>query len=339
MRVLSVLLWASLLAAAAPAQPTSNLPGSVLLFPYYNADTNRGPVTVFAIANTNASRVVGRNNFRAGDVNLHFYYVNGRTCRYANKVAFLTPNDIETVVAQEHNPGGGQGYLLVVAEDPETGKAINFNYLIGTAIYVDLPNNRLWSVPAVSFQGRATGPARDRNGRPFTDARLNGGNGNGSVDFDGREYDFYPDELYIGQFVEEKCHVRGQLYLVSGLGTDWRLELSFLFYDNEEDVYSQTFRFMCWTCVNFQDISKVTRQLNGDPKEFPSGWARIDGVRGVNVLTGKFWRNEQRGGSADPPFLGFFTQRVDGPNLMTSRLLHWRGRQNGNEFPPDPSDD
>jgi hypothetical protein len=334
--LLSLFVFGSL----ASAQPTVVIPGSVLLFPYYNANPAQGAATLISVTNTNGSRMVGPNNYRKGDVVLHYFYVDGDTCRITNRRELLTPNDILTVLASVHNPSMTYGYLYVYAEDPESGDAIQFNYLIGDAIMLDVSANELWSYNAIAFKGvmdEKTSPVRDRNDRIKTDVIANGGNANGSVDFNGVEYDFYPDELYLGSFLEERCTLRGRICLVSGLCADFQLELMFYFYDNEEDPYSRTFKFRCWECVWLQDISNVVIALGGSPNETPSGWARINGIRAINVVTGQVWRNEiPQGTNFDPPFIGIMTERIITAGFTVGRLLNWSGTQNGNEFPCDP---
>jgi len=334
-----VLMGAVLMGALAGAQPTSVLPGSVLLYPRYDSDLSSGTATLISATNTNSSRMVGPNNFRKGDVTLHYYYVDGYTCMVQNKTEFMTPNDLLVVLASDHNPMATQGYLLIVAEDPESGDAIQFNYLLGSSVFFNLSANKIWTLQAISFRGvmdEKNSPVRDRNGHIKTDALQNGGNANGSVDFDGKEYDSYPDELYIDNFLQEMCTIKGSFCLVSGLGKDFLLEVSFLIYDNEEDIFSASFKFSCWICLEFSDISRVVTNLGGTVKEIPAGWMRLNGVQAVHLITGKRWRNEvPNGTNFDPPFIGAFRERVINIDFQTGRLMHWSGTQNGNEFPAD----
>ena len=342
--LLLTMLWAGL-SVMITAQPAELVPGSILLFPTVDSRAGAARGTMISVTNTSASRIVSpTNNFRNGDIQLHYYYLaceDGFTHVF-NRKEFLTPNDTLTVFAGSHNPETERGYLLVVAEDPETEVAVKFNYLIGDEVVVDLQQNQLWGIPAISFRARASSGATDNNGRVKTDHATSGGNGNGSVDFDGVEYDFYPDQLMISSFFEQTLLHETRLVLVSPLGAYYLVQVNFLFYDNEEDVYSRNYRFSCWTEEVLSDISAVTRRLGGTSTEMAMGWARIDGDHAINVYTGLFWDNETEGQGTtyDPPILGVMSQRVlPGPGYAFGHLLHHTGTQNGNEFPFDYADD
>ena len=338
MRLFGLIALIAALAGTGFAQPADLIPSSVLLFPTVDSRAGQGKGTVISVTNTNASRIVSpTNNLRYGDVQIHYYYVEGMEPfnNVFNRKEILTPNDTLTVLAGTHNPEMEVGYLLVVAEDPESDDAINFNFLIGDEIVVDAAQNKLWSIPAIGYRAVNTGGMIDNNGRLKTDL-----NSNASVDFDGREYDLYPDELYISSFFEQSATMEGELILVSALGSYYRVDVDFLFYDNEEDVYSRDFEFTCWTSVKLSDVSKVTRNLGGTAAEPATGWARIDGDKAIHILTGKRWTNEMSGTNYDPPINGAFVQRVLGAaGFEFGHLLHHTGAQNGNEFPWRLSDD
>jgi hypothetical protein len=335
MRIFALIALFAVVAGLAPAQPTDYVPGSVLIYPTVDSRAGMGKGTVISVTNTNASRVVSPiNNYRNGDVQVHYYYVEGLEPynNVFNRKEMLTPNDTLTVLAGTHNPEMEVGYLIVVAEDPESEAAIEFDYLIGDEIVVDVKQNKLWSIPAIAFQALPQGPVGtplDNNGRRLTDV-----NRNGSVDFDGIEYDMYPDVLFISSFFEQGATIESELILVSGLGSYYRVDVDFLFYDNEEDVFSRDYAFTCWTTEKLADISNVTKSLGGSATEAATGWARIDGDYAIHVLTGALWTNEVCEGPYDPPILGAFVQRIVGSTgFEFGHLLHHEGAQNGNEFP------
>jgi len=332
MRIFAILTILAAMVSSAMAQPSDLVPASVLMFPTVDSRAGEGMGTVVSVSNTCASRIVSpTNNYRYGDVQVHYYYIEG-TAPYNNvfnRTEFLTPNDTITVLAGTHNPEMEIGYLLMVAEDPESEAAISFNFLIGDEIVVDTKQNKLWAIPAIGFRALTTSGELDNNGRIKTDL-----NKNGSVDFDGNEYDLYPDKLYISSFFEQSATMEGELTLVSGLGSYYRVDVDFLFYDNEEDVFSRGYEFTCWTSEKLSDISKVTKNLGGTSSEAATGWARIDGDKAVHILTGKFWMNESKESNYDPPIEGAFVQRVLGATgFEFGHLLHHSGSQNGNEFP------
>ena len=334
---LVALLIGSFVATVA-AQPADLIPSSVLMFPTVDSRDGAGKGTIVSVTNINSSRIVSpTNNYRAGDVQLHYYYIEGLEPfnNVFNRKEFLTPNDTLTVLAGDHDPEMELGYLLVVAEDPESEDAIKFNYLIGSEIVVDVSQNKLWAIPAIGFRALVVQGSTDNNGRLKTDA-----NSNGSVDFDGTEYDLYPDELFISSFFEQSASMQGELILVSGLGSYYRVNVNFLFYDNEEDVFSRDYPFTCWTSEKLENISAGTKSLGGSTSETASGWARINGDFAIHTLTGGLWDNEADGTHYDPPIEGAFVQRVlPGPGFEFGHLLHHTGSQNGNEYPWKSADD
>ena len=60
------------------AQPADLIPSSILLFPKVDSRDGTGKGTIVSVSNINASRIVSpTNNYRAGDVQLHYYYIEG----------------------------------------------------------------------------------------------------------------------------------------------------------------------------------------------------------------------------------------------------------------------
>jgi len=323
------------LAGLAWAQPREMEPGSVLLYPIVSSSLGQGHGTVISVTNTLGDRRVRNNNFRVGDVQIQYFYVEGRrNWQVTDRIEQLTPNDMFTVLAGDHNPQVEVGFLIVVAQDPETQVPISFNYLIGDEILADFLDNRTWSLPAIPF--KAIAPFQEGLGgvRTTTDT-----NANGAVDFDGAEYDYWPDVLYLNRFFQQDASLEGELTLVSLLGRDFRISVNFLFYDNEEDVFSRSFEFICWTTVRLWDISLITRNLGGNSNELQTGWARIDGHAAFNLITGAQWASETPPANPqnqDPPLLGAYLERIfPMMGFEYGHLLHHSGFQNGNEFPPD----
>jgi hypothetical protein len=331
MRITSLLaLFLCVVAATVTAQPNALEPASCLLFPTVDSEAGAGKGTIISVTNTNGSKIVGQNRvWLNGDVFLHYYYV-GEDCRVSNVGnQWLTPNDTFTVFAGDHNRSIQKGYLFVVAEDPETGRLINFNWLIGSEIIVDAKQNRLWSVPAIGFKCLVQRGDTDNNGRFFADL-----NKNGSFDFDGIEYDFWPDELFISSFFNQDAVFEAEITLVSGLGADYRVTVNFDFYDNKEEPYSfYGYKFTCWLNTTLLDISAAFGKLVGDPREANTGWARINSSGAIHVLTGKRWYKDEIKGIEDAPIVGAFVERVKGTSFEYGHLLHHTGAQNGNEFP------
>jgi len=323
------------LAGLASAQPREMEPGSVLLYPIVDSRLGQGMGTVISVTNTLADRRVRQNNFRVGDVQIQYFYIEGRNnWQITDRFERLTPNDMFTVLAGDHNPQTELGFLIVIAQDPEVEVPISFNYLIGDEILVDVQGNRTWCLTAIPF--KAIAPFQEGLGgvRTTTDT-----NANGAVDFDGTEYDYWPDVLYLNRFFQQNASLETELTLVSMLGRDFRISVNFLFYDNEEDVFSRSFDFICWTTVKLSDISLITRNLGGSSNELQTGWAKIDGAFAFNLVTGAQWKSEEgtvTPQNQDPPLLGAYVERIlPAVGFEYGHLLHHSGFQNGNEFPPD----
>jgi len=341
----------ALLAARASAQTVRNFPsflepGSVLIYPIVDSRMGIGRGTVISVANVNGSTLIDpRTGYRRGTVQVRFYYAtvpNGGSGWLLTDIPeLLTPNDILTVLAGDHNPQAELGWLFVLAEDPETEELIDFNYLVGDEVVVDASDNRSVHFPAMAFQAmysQLNGPPSPLPPPPnsnysnlgywFTDRVANGGNANGSADFNGIEYVNMPDRVFVSSFLElsDLQAMGADLILLSTLGRDFRLTLRFLIYDNEEDQFSRTFNFTCWTRVALQDISNVVVNLNGSARpgtpveEQQTGWMRINGDVAYNPLT--------RQTVLDPPFVGAIIQRVVAqPNdFEFGHLLHKTGR-------------
>jgi hypothetical protein len=334
-KVAVAMLVLGLAGVSATAQPTEMEPGSVLLYPQVDSRLGIGMGTVISVTNTLGDRRVRQNNLRVGDVQIQYFYVEGRNnWQVSDRIERLTPNDMFTVLAGDHNPQTELGFLLIVAQDPEVEVPISFNYLIGDEILVDVQGNRTWSLTAIPFKCLLPFEEGLNTVRTTTDV-----NQNGAVDFDNVEYDYWPDALYMNRFFQQNGALETELILVSMLGRDFRISVGFLFYDNEEDVFSRSFDFICWTSVKLSDISLITRNLGGRSGELPTGWARINGDRAFNLVTGEQWTSEEGQPNPlnqDPPLLGAYVERIlPAAGYEYGHLLHHSGAQNGNEFPPD----
>ena len=308
----------------------THIPASILIFPI--VDSTAGNNTIITVTNTCVSRMVSPSNNRPyGEIQVRYYYVDGLypPGTVSDRAEILTPGDTLTVLAGAHGPDVKLGYLVVVAEDPESGESVRFNHLIGDGVVVHIQKNKAWSIPAIPFEAVLTSGTTDNNGRLKTDA-----NGNGCVDFDGLEFSRFPDKLFISSFIEQRAPFQGSLVLVSGLGPRYEVTFDVVFYNNDEGAFSRSYGFTCWARMPLTTISRVTAALEGTASETASGWARLDGSHAIDVLTGHVWKNEGNENDLDPPILGFFVQDLVGfKGLVGSHLLHHTGEQNGWEFP------
>jgi hypothetical protein len=301
-------------------------PASALYFPYYDARTTSGQATVISVTNINTSRmVVPTNNSMTGSVQLHFYFMNCSTT--SNTVSTLTPNDTLAQLANVlFTPSSNEtGQLLVVAEDPESGNAIDFDYLIGDAIMIDVAGNRTWSYQALGFRALAsergaTGSASNA-GFLYTDSATNGGDGSSDVDFNGVEYAYFPQSVMVSSFLQntgtgstyDNWVALGALY-----ASDVRIEVSGNLYDNDGTATSWTNSFTCWTLWDIHDdISAAAGSVQSDTSEEALGWIRIYANGATDTVTG--------GTMTNPGIAGVVLQQVAATSFMFGHLLHYSG--------------
>ena len=145
-RTVAALVGAAALAVAsvpAAAQPGMMQPGSALIFPL--VDFGSAARTIITITNSNVDQVICGNGFRRGDVSLYFQFRNASNCLIFDRNEFLTPGDTLSFRASEFDPlGMGEAWMIVVAEDPETSRPIDFDFLIGSANFGELRSNLKW---------------------------------------------------------------------------------------------------------------------------------------------------------------------------------------------------
>jgi hypothetical protein len=297
-----------MLAPPALSQPRHAEPGSILIFPCFDARPRKGTLVTVTNTNKNTQRCSQDRYLRNGDVDVLYTYIDGENWLEFNVTERLTPGDTLTVLANEHNPESNHGWLWVEARDPVSGEAIDFDFLIGSAIIVDTDVDFLFSYTPYAFRGLPEGgggAGTDACDRDFTDL-----NDNRAADFDGEEYDLFPDELLLDQFFQEAGPFRDELTLLSTSmqGTS----VTLLVHNNREQSFSRGFTFDCWTRGPLGLISNVFGRLNGDPDELRMSTGR-------SVQTG--WIRFR---SADP-ILGVFMHRVRETPLAGGRELQYQG--------------
>jgi len=322
----ALILSTGALASTPPHAPFHLVPGSALIYPLY--DSTAGAGTLICVTNTNTSRVYCPNNDHlAGDILLHFQYIAGDTCYEFDRYELLTPGDTLCVIADKHNPEQGKGFLVVSAAAPTTGDKIKFDYLIGSAILVQSDLNFLWAYTPYVFRG-----VPQSSTPPPCLFNLSDLDGDDALDFDGAEYDAFPAELFLDSFFEETGNFTNQLTLLSTAGQDYINEMNFLFWNNIEEKFSRTFKFVCWWSGPLSEISTIAKGLGGDPEELghppvETGWLSIAGNR-ILDLAG----NPVEIGDGVPPVLGVFAQFITSTNFAAGRALQYRGSIDGLEI-------
>ena len=322
------------LSQTAVAQPRHLQPGSVLVFPAYDSSTDAG--TVICITNLNTSNVYcADTDWREGDIMVHYQYVDGVTWNEFDRFEYLTPGDTLCVLADDHNPEQDQGFLVVSAVDPSNmDRLVDFDHLIGSAIVVQSGLNFLWQYTPYAFRGRPG------DGDPADPCALDGpdedGDDDGAIDFDGTEYDLFPNALYIDSFLEEQGSFTNQLTLMSMAGSTYESEVNFLFWNNIEQKFSRSYRFTCWAQTALSDISAIVTNLGGDEEELghndvETGWASMTAGRILDGA-GNPVRNEADDANAVAPLLGVFAQFIDAADFAAGHALHYTGTLDGLEF-------
>ena len=322
-------MLAVVLAPVASAQPNHLQPGSVLIYPLYDATAGAG--TVICLTNTNDDNVYcPSSDFRAGDVNVHYQYIDGDTWEEFDRFELLTPGDTLCVLVDQHNPEGNQGFLVVSAADPQDmNKKIDFDYLIGSAVVVQSGLNFLWSYTPYAFEGLPSDGAPSACDRYATDD-----DSDGALDFDGTEYDLFPKQVFIDSFFQETGSFGNALTLMTTTGANYDAEVDFLFWNNIEEKFSRSFRFTCWHTGPLSEISAIVTRLGGDAEELgfnevETGWASITGARTIDgagnpVMDGSDFRI--------PPVLGVFNQLITSTDFSAGHALHYRGSLDGLEL-------
>ena len=243
-------------------------PGSLLLYPEF--DNREGDVTLLTITNVADS---------GDDVTVEFVYIgrydsNGgdAECEEFNRNAVLTPNDTLTLITNYHNPQHEQGYVYAFAKD-DAGEPMAHNFLIGNLMTIDGIDRFEYSMNPVAYEGLAGDL-----------------NGNGLRDMDGSEYEQNAQEILVPRFMGQGGGYQSELIFI-GLtgGAAFETTVDFLIYNDNEEVFSDEYRFECWDRVYLTDISGIfdndflknftdhaSNEILGAPGR-ESGWFRMEG--------------------------------------------------------------
>jgi len=255
-------------------------PGSLLIFPLF--DSNVGKGTLITVTNVNTSTTSCGNTYKEGDVCVHYVYVDGEDCDEFDRTECLTPGDTLTVIADQHNPHQQEGYLWVEARDPETFEPINYNFLIGSAIIVESDLNFVWSYTPFAFKSHVMDCPEvhaSNCGYCFTDVA-----DYGWANFDGVEYDQFPDDLILDNFFQQSGGMSNELTLMSTKDIGDTNVTAYI-WNNDEEVFSKGFVFTCHTRGPLSLISQVVTDLGGvsgqNPEKFQTGWIEFRSTYGL----------------------------------------------------------
>lgn len=260
-------------------------PGSALVFPFLRR------ISIVSVTNTNTELAIPGRSF-GGSTNVHYEYMNviegadpfnPASCRRSDTIEFLTPGDTRSVLTMCHagvSPQEKGGYLVVSAQDTAVfGKAWDFDYLVGLAMVFDASGyiQVLNAIPFESLVG--AGECADLNG-------------NGRVDFDGREYEAISDVLYADSVIP--CGPPSRLTLVNLTGGPRECNTIALSIWNDMEVpLSATQKFRCWFDQPLELVTPLFQfhflaRLPNDPSEMDwdcdgkgdidTGWFMIDSI-------------------------------------------------------------
>lgn len=299
-----VLGGAILLGTDVHAQQRGN-PGSMLLFPEY--DTRPGMESLITVTNANSAP--------DADILVEFRYIEVQTvgdsgscgdvtCLEFNRIEALTPNDTFTTLATFHQPSQGQGYLYVIAEDPNQFLTpVSYNHLIGQITTIDGFGALGYTVNGLSFSS------------PLPEGVPTDLDADGRQDLDGVEYEAVPDEIHIPRFFGQGVGLDSELILISlSGGQNFQTVVNFLVYNDNEEVFSTEQSFRCWNKLPLLSVSGLFNNgflqdfTNDDPSEvvgapnLESGWMRISGALLIDDLTT----------TTDPAVLAFLIEGSEG---------------------------
>ncbi len=280
---------------ASTARAGGTEPGSFLLFPEF--DNRPGQATYLTITNVNGAAT-------GGTVRVHMNYVDSATCQITNRLATLTPRDTLTFVTAAHAPGVMRGYMWCYAEST-TGVPIDFDHLIGAALRIDGIAGVDYSLPPLVLQGVPGA------GLP-TDVNFNG-----KRDLDGVEYERGPRTIYVPRFFGQAAEplprgtAASDMVLLQPLGaTSTTTSVSWLVWNDNEEVFSSQSSFSCWTRVPLLSISGVfgasflaasndaPNEVEGAPA-IEAGWFQVHGTTSVGP----------GGTQISPQIYGFLVER------------------------------
>jgi len=268
-------------------------PASLLVFPEF--DSRQQSTTLITISNTNGD-FAPNGNLYAGSVDIEYVYIGKLNaqgqpipCLETNFTRRLTPNDTVTLVTRIQNPNQQLGYLYVFAKNPQTGQAIVFNHLIGSALILDNFAGADYSFEPYAYLGiGAHGTTTDDDG-------------DGVRDLNNLEYSCTPDVLLFPRFfgqgqlppdLQQGVPAQGftsELVLLnlSG-GKDFEAVIDYLIYNDNEEVFSAQSSFVCWEKRTLLQINSAfshafLASTNDNPDEVlgststETGWFRLDG--------------------------------------------------------------
>ncbi len=286
-----LLSLATVASLATIARAGADTPSSLLLFPEYNS--NPGVFTLISVANTKTGPQALHTS---PTIRAHFVYIDGTTCQETDRFENLTPNDLVTVIASNHNSASARGFLYVYAVDVATGAAIKWDWLIGSQMQLDGITTFNYSYNPIGFRAGTFGT---------TDGSPTDQDGDGARDLNGVEYERTWNEILIPHFFGQGNGRKSELVLVNLSGRfEFLATANFFVYDDYENCFSTQYQWRCWAKVplsktaphggpdgidnlfnnTFLQANGGQGVLQGAPS-VETGWMRIRGVSASSTNT------------------------------------------------------
>jgi len=262
--------------AVSPIELASS--GSLLVFPWFESAGARQSVLTVTNTNSNFAPGQGGSGF-AGSVLVDFVYREEQTCEVFDRTRILTPNDTFTTIIGVDNPQHASGFVCLIARNPVTFAAIDFDHLVGEMTILDGATGGAWTVPPFVFRAR-TCPGE------ITDL-----NGNGVTDLDGFEYEAAPERLNFPRFEGQSVGRVSELILLNTetlrLGNGLSTVFQILIYNDNEEQFSSSAQFRCLLRISLEALSGMYSDIflgstNENPGEpggggVENGWFRVRG--------------------------------------------------------------
>ena len=271
------------LAISTTAHAEGRNPGSLLIYPEF--DNRAGNLTMFTVTNTNLDDTHDQStNLPTGTVDVHFIYVgrfdiagNPINCLEHNTTTRLTPGDTFTFMTSAHNPAQQRGFMFAYAQHPTSHEPIDFDYLIGNALFVSGIDAIDYSTNPIALKGETgSGNSTDTDGDQ-------------NRDLDGSEYEALPDEILVPRFLATGGALRSELiFLGLSGGAAFQTVAQLEIYNDNEEMLSGQWQFQCWSRVPLDVVSgfftntflKTTNHAANEPlgaTARESGWIKIYG--------------------------------------------------------------
>jgi hypothetical protein len=232
-------------------------PGSILFFNRFTSNPTNPLLgdTQINITNLNQSKSIA----------LHFYMVDGSSCSVADSGTSLAPSQTISYLMSDYDPGIF-GYLIVVAQDMETGLPTQHNWLAGTSLVREF-DGRQAVLSAISI-GKLT------IGNITADP-----DGLYRLKFNGATYEKLPQTLAVTSF-DSQVSTTSFMYIYSPssniyVGEANTASISTLLFNDSSQSLSGSFSLTCYRQDSFMTFFSRGGGINRHVTPGRTGWIRL----------------------------------------------------------------